>query len=260
MNFRRHTNYFASPRARTIIVGVIVVVLVWIGGGKILGGLLHEVALPFWQGRSGIVRTFNTLGLMSREKAALVEEVMELKTRVQEEETYEAFLASCLADLSRPEEGGAPRAVTTVHILAKPPETLYDTLVISRPRGAEFEAGDSVVSGRVLLGEVTEVFRGSALVTLFSSPERQTRATFPSGRHVDVVGLGIGNYRAELPLGVSISAGEAVHPGGAPEFLLGVVRDVSPDASGTFQTVLLRSPLNVFELTEAEVIRGGVME
>ncbi|MEK7179174.1 MAG: rod shape-determining protein MreC [Patescibacteria group bacterium] len=144
-------------------------------------------------------------------------------------------------------------------VLSKPPRAPYDTLIIDVGTEDGISQGDRVFAFRdVAIGTVVLADESASKVKLFSSP----------GEDIDVVvgddhiaaiahGRGGGNFELRLPRGVHSAAGDPiVFPSMGIE-IAGVVEYVESDPSSSFQTVIFKSPVNMFELRFVEVQVGG---
>lgn len=109
--------------------------------------------------------------------------------------------------LSLPQDGVA----ATGRVVARPPRTLYDTLLVAIDPGAGIRMGDHALFEGILLGTVTSVSGGSATVSLHSSSGATTEAkTGTPSAIVVLTGLGGGAFTFEVPSAVSLNAGDRV--------------------------------------------------
>lgn len=144
-------------------------------------------------------------------------------------------------------------AYASARVVAQPPKTQYDTVLISAGERDGVTVGDSVFSQGFLVGFVTQVSEKSALVELYASPGSQHDVmSSEEGGVIVAVGLGGGLLEARVPGGMPIERGAVMRDvrTGAP---FGVVlsvleRDidtekvlsiVQPMAPSTLRTVSL---------------------
>ncbi len=97
-------------------------------------------------------------------------------------------------------------------IIARPPRTHYDSVLIDRGSNDGVRAGDWATSDGVLFGEVTSVSDATAVVQLYSSPgsERSVSVGEPQAI-VTIRGVGGGSYEALLPEGVQTASGDFIY-------------------------------------------------
>lgn len=146
----------------------------------------------------------------------------------------------------------------TARVLARPPETHYDTLLIDTGRNAGITEGDIAVSEGVLLGKVVSLDATSATVQLFSSSGSERDVTLGNPVAVAVArGVGGGSFELSIPQGVKIVSGDLVHVSSTESMILGVVTSVSAEARDASQKVHFRAPVSFADLDFISVIPNG---
>lgn len=257
------TNYHPRNRGRgSFQKKAFIAILVCIFGTAffyIAKGTLVRAASPVWQGENAISRRLNFTVNFMRSKADLVKENHELRERI---ESYDLLLISCrllsdsknslLSSLGRTAVSGGISAA----VLAHPPKTPYDTLII----GAGESDGISVERAVALpegpkIGTVFEVFGRESKVLLYSAPGRETMAVLE--RHnvpVALIGRGGGNFEIHLPRDVEIEMGDKIVSPDLDAVLLGVVGDVEVEPTDAFKRVLVSGPANIHTLRFVTVL------
>jgi cell shape-determining protein MreC len=199
------------------------------------------LASPLWKAESIVATKFEGLQVFFRTKRSLLDENARLKLALENLE---------LARQAAPviPERTIPNGMY-VAVLAGPPHSLYDTLIV--------DAGDSEVSeGRVvvleqgvMLGQVVEVYPTSSLIKLFSSPGERTNAVLERG-NIPVIaeGRGAGNFHVALPRDLVVEVGDRILTTDTSARLLAVVGGVSLSPTDSFKSVLAYSPANIFNL------------
>jgi len=112
-----------------------------------------------------------------------------------------------------------------------------------------------VASGGVAIGSITEVLDRVSKVELYSAPGKHLEAVV-GAEHlpVDIVGLGGGNYRFELPRDLSVEVGDIISMiWGGREHSLGVVGVVNRELPSSIQEVFFRLPINLETLNSVEI-------
>lgn len=176
---------------------------------------------------------------------------------------YQSLLFGALAEehkrlselLELPEE----ERVATGRVIARPPQTHYDTLLVALKEGHGVRKGDFASFERVLLGVVEEVGERTALLTLYSSGGASTdaRAGEPSGIVV-LRGLGGGAFVFEVPQPVLVERGDVLAPAYDSTYALAVVEGVVSDPNTTLKTVYARLPSTLSDIRYVTFIRGNV--
>ena len=140
-------------------------------------------------------------------------------------------------------------------VLAKPNQSLYDTLLIDAGTGEGIKVDDVVFAlGDVPIGRISDVYQSSSKVILYSNPGETTGAVI-SGNNtfVDVVGRGGGNFEMIMPKDFTITeGGQVVLPGITPH-VLAIVQKIISDPRNPYTKALLASPVNIQQLKFVEV-------
>lgn len=130
-------------------------------------------------------------------------------------------------------------------IVSKPPFTPFDSFLIEQKDNVAL--GDLVyIAPRTIIGTVDYLSPSHIEVTLFSSSGfiREGRVT-RSGASVRVSGASSGTYEISLPKDFDIVVGDEITDLASGD-LLGSVLSIDTQSSGSFKTVFVRLPYNVF--------------
>ncbi len=147
--------------------------------------------------------------------------------------------------------------MTLAAILAKPNQSLYDTLVIDAGSGQGLRKGDQVFAlGNVPIGRVAEVYPKTSKVILFSNSGEKTQVII-SGKNVfmELTGRGGGNFEMILPRDFVVQKGDEVVLPGITPYVVGIVETILSDPRDAFQKALIVTPLNIQELKFVEVAK-----
>lgn len=197
--------------------------------------------------------------------AGLPKNVLASRLADREEELtrikYQSLLYSALAEenerlrelLALP--GEERRAVGRV--IARPPRTHYDTLLIELGEGNHVRPGDFASFENALLGTVEEVGERTALVKLYSSggASVDARAGDPSGIVV-LKGLGGGAFVFEVPQPISIDPGDVLVSAHDGTSMLAVVESVVSDPNTTLKTVYAKFPSSFSDIRFVTFVRN----
>ncbi len=184
------------------------------------------------------------------ENAALANENREL---LQKEASLTALL------------GGAPSGNTGPEILAsivaRPPESPYDTLVLAQGSEAGILLGMEVFGpGGTPIGVISSVLADFSRATLFSSPGVSIhgwvgRASLP----VTIVGSGGGTMNAELDRSADVSVGDTVFASGPGQRSLGTVVRIESNPSSSVMTLRVMPAFNLFSASWVVVRDTGAL-
>ncbi len=136
-------------------------------------------------------------------------------------------------------------------VVARPPESPYDTLVLAAGSLAGVTLGmEAFGAGGVPLGAVSAVTAGFSRVTLFSAPGFVTRgwvgrASIP----VDIFGAGGGAMNASFPHSADVAVGDTVFAPGPGKLPVGSVVRIDGDPSTSGITLRILPIANPFSLS-----------
>jgi len=215
-------------------------------------GLFVAAMAPLWRAGGGISNAAGGFFAVFHERATLERERDAALAQVQALSAQNAALAAKAADLTallgdRAEGGNGILA----GVLARPPESAYDALVVDQGTDAGVAVGALAYGpGGAPLGTVASVTRGSARITLYSAPGRETDAWVGAARApLMLTGLGSGAFYAEAPSEASTTVGDAVYVSGPGALPIGVVARVDHDPSSPKSVIRVHPALNPFSIT-----------
>ncbi len=141
-------------------------------------------------------------------------------------------------------------------VIARPPQSLYDTLVVDAGSKEGIKVGEKVLYGdNIMIGEIAEVFEKTSKVKLFSSSGENINVTV--GKNVVpalAVGAGGGNFEIKIPRDTPVSLGDSILAPSIMPHLLGVVEYIEPKESDPFERILFKSPISPLEIETVEII------
>lgn len=269
-----------------VALGVLVLIILFYfrlsifnGFSYVTGGLFRPVFIL----GNNVGEKFTNLGSYFASKKSLSLENENLKTQIKESEADRANYASVVAEnVSLKETLGRKNEkvnMILVAILAKPNQSLYDTLVIDAGTKQGIKTDSTVFAlGNVPIGRVADIYPNSSKVILFSSPGEKTQAIIstpsfsppkgetsmpsPLGRvregsggdiFMELVGRGGGNFEMILPRDLTMQKGDQVVLPGISPYVLAIAETIISDPRDPFTKALLRSPVNIQELKFVEV-------
>ena len=153
---------------------------------------------------------------------------------------------------------GAPEIIAGV--VARPPTSPYDTLILSAGSGSGVAEGMMALGNSgVPLGSVSSVWRNFSQVTLYSAPGVETQGWVGAARlPVIVRGEGGGSMSASAPRLAEIKEGDLVSIPGPGALPLGVVARVESDPLSSSATLRISPTFNLFSLTWVALKESGL--
>lgn len=230
------------------------VALVAVAGGlrAFFPDALTRAASPFWNAGSGLSAAAADAGAYLAGPATLRRERDAARAEAAALAAKQATLAGRVADLqallgTRTE----PIPGIVAGVLARPPVSPYDALVVDQGTEAGVAAGSAVFgAGGMPVGTVESVTARSARVSLYSTPARETEGWVGDARiPVTLVGGGSGALNAEAARDAGIKEGDLVFVPGPGAVALGVVTAVGSDPSAPRAPLSIRPFANPFSMT-----------
>lgn len=147
-------------------------------------------------------------------------------------------------------------------VIARPPQTSFDTLVINRGSSGGIKIGDLVlVSNSTMLGSVVEVNRYSSIVLLNSSPSVYFGANISrTGESIEVFGHGSGNLFSRIPIITDIEVGDIIVINRGDVFSLCIVKDIKEEETSGFKNIFMSLPVNISDIGIVFVLPSSGME
>ncbi len=215
---------------------------------------------PEWL-RTATVQVVNSTVTQLTPKKAIWNENVKLKNDI---ETYKAQLLEL--QILREENENLrselsyiknPETLLVAGVLAKPSQSLYNSLVIDQGSRNGISVGQFVVTqGTVALGKISSVSANTATVELFSGPQFDSNLVMKNQSiTVPAKGKGGGNFEIHIPREIIVTDGDILGLPEYPDFAVGVVKSITFDPRDPFQTVLARTPVNIQELNFVEVVK-----
>lgn len=218
---------------------------------------VNSIASPFWKFESVISDTSEGIGI-TKSKGELTRENKQLRARVRELRAIEIE-----RDVLREErlhfneilERKRERNLLVSGILAKPPISPYDTFLVDVGKNQGVQQGDrAFMYGNIAIGKVVEVSGQTSKIKLYSSSDEKMQVFLGENNvEVEAVGRGAGNFQAELPRGVEVKTGAKARFPGLEGSVLGIVEHVQKSENDTFQTVFIKSPVDIWTLRYIQI-------
>ena len=140
-------------------------------------------------------------------------------------------------------------------VVARPPESPYDTLVLAAGENAGVTSGmEAFDVNNVPLGVVSSVLADFSRVTLFSAPGMATNG-WVGNNNVPIVifGAGGGALNATMPRSANIAVGDIIFVPGPEKFQIGKVVRIDSDASSPSVILRIMPTANLFSTVRVTV-------
>lgn len=215
-------------------------------------------ARPLWSARNFVGSQLGFLGQMFRPRASLIEENAELKTALERSHadllfygTLESEHQKLLEAFGRGEASSRRLAV----ILAKPPQSPYDTIVLDIGVLAGVKIGAPIFGfGNIALGQVNSVSLKHSTATLFSNGGFESQGIVErSDLAITLFGTGGGGFEARVPQDADVLPGDIIFLPGQSPSPLGRVVGVKSTPASSFKFVRVNSLINLNHVRWVEV-------
>ncbi len=150
---------------------------------------------------------------------------------------------------------GAVEGRIVAGVLARPPLSPYDTLVVGKGSDAGVREGAQAYGeGGVPLGTVARTDAATAHIALYSSAGRETLGWAGEERiPVSLVGAGGGAFRATLAKDAPVTVGELVYVPGPGALPIGTVARIDVNPSSSTATLFITPLANPFTLSTVAI-------
>lgn len=250
-NRNRNRNIFLAG-----IIAVILIILITTG---LFSRGFYRIMVVLSGSSSGASLAANSFSSLFASKASLRTENADLRRELSSMSAAlldRAILVKENADLKAAVHFKLETGAISARVLSKPPFTPFDILVVDAGESQGVKIGDRVMIGQTSLGTVTLTSSNSSQVTLRSSSSEQTEA-FVGNEALPVTlhGKGGGNFEATLPQGADVKEGDLVFAYylQTPLYVGSVAKIISED-DATFVTIIVTLPLNLYSLSNVEII------
>ncbi len=144
-------------------------------------------------------------------------------------------------------------------VIARPPESPYDMLVLAKGSTAGITLGmEAFGEGGVPIGIVSSVTADFSRTTLFSSPGMKTHGWIGNAHlPITIMGAGGGVMSASLARSAPIAVGDSVWAPGPGALPIGKVVRIDSNPSLPSATIRIMPTLNVFSITWVELRDTG---
>ena len=248
-NTRRFTWALGSVVAITVVLFLL---------RTFVPGVLVIVAAPFWTGgtklEAGVGNVFSGFGnaeKLTQENAVLSQQVSTL-------ENQNAVLTARSQDLTKLLGGQTGSDANILGgVLARPPQSPYDTLVVGvGSKDGVVTGAIAYAAGGVPIGTVRSVAMHTATIELLSTAGRTTDAWVGADRiPLSINGVGGGAFDATLPKSVPVAVGDSVYVPGPGAIPIATIARINTDPSSPTVDLYMHPLVNMFSLPWVEISR-----
>ena len=244
-SFRRHRQGFLSRAAVPAIVL----------GALLLVAVVVRVAAP--DTFSALLSPLYQVGTAASEALTFSESVDTLRAErnalLSENRTLQNENAALRARLATT-DGVSSDSTIAAGVLARPPLSPYDVLLIAAGRVQGVTEGALVYAEGVPIGVIAEVAQHSARVVLYTSAGYETEGWVGEERLPLLVrGKGAGAFESDVARDAAVHEGDSVYLPGPGALPIGTVAKVESHSSSPRASIFIRPLVNPFSLSWVSV-------
>ncbi len=140
-------------------------------------------------------------------------------------------------------------------VIARPPKTHYDTLLIDVGVSAGIRVGDIVAYEAFAIGRISSLSDSTALVTLFSSPNTSEDVLLGEPAALAISrGLGGGALEVSVPQGIDVKNGSFVRLPSRESLAIGIVLESTAKETDVTQIVRFSHPVSLATLEYVRIV------
>lgn len=226
-------NYLHNSKTQSVrkyLIWVLGAFLVLFGAKEIIGTLSASITGPLYSVQHYIQNSSGSVPLFIRDRLSLLTQIRELEEKIVAEKDKEATIVYLTAENLelRQLQGASSSPRIIAGVIARPPYTPYDTIIIDQGsvdgivrRAPVYQGGGNAI------GYVREVYASTALVVLFSSPGVESSVfVFGPNLFTTAYGEGGGIIRLSIPQGITVEKGNVVILPSLESGVIGTIRDL----------------------------------
>ena len=263
-NNSRKTSSFSTTKRNAkpfFLVSFVVLFLLVVAWPALLRTPLVVIGTPLWDFKnnvfdkssivSGTGTYFTSKNSLKKEVDNLSDQILLLKSANFELEILREENLRLKQALGRKEEF---KDAVMANILSRPNKTLYDTFLLDVGMLDGIRVGDVFSYEKFnILGEIIRVDNKTSLARLFSSPDIESRVVVSDSIATNATGIGGGNFEIIMPKDITVSEGMSVRLEEFPGTKIGYIESIKLTDSDSFQRILVRNPVNIFQVNEVLV-------
>ncbi len=139
-------------------------------------------------------------------------------------------------------------------VLARPPQTAYDVLIVDSGSELGVSIGDTVLASSIVpIGKIVEVQKNFSKVVLFSSPGESLNVIIGTSTYAVAESLGGGSFRVKIPREVTIAQGDPVAIPSIHAQFFGSVMSIDAPEGEAFKSVFFQNPVTITQVRFVEI-------
>ena len=228
-----------------------------------LGNITFFVTTPFMKSQSFFGGIGASITDSFSSKIALQKENDDLKNKLAEAQVAidrDKLLVQENTDLKDLLGRHSKSSSILATVIAKPPFSLYDTVVVDVGSSDKVSVGDVVLAlGTVPIGTIHAVYARTSTVQLYSSSGQQIDVRIGKNTQTTAEAEGGGNFLIKLPKGTVLAEGDPIAAPGIGVDVFGHVESIETNDNDPFIYVRFSLPVNMSELHFVQIDRSATL-
>lgn len=235
-----------------IAVGILVIVLFIKYGSSFLDAPFMKIGSFIHNTGVATVGVFSSKSSIEAENVKLKNQLAQVQVAVDRDK----LLVQENSDLKELLGRHSKSTSILVTVLAKPPRSLYDTLVVDVGSTDQVSIGDIVIAlGQVPIGIVTTVNPHTSTVQLYSSAGQKIDVRIGKDIQATAEAQGGGNFLIKLPKGTVVAEDDPISAPNIGAEIFGHVENIETSENDPFLYVRFSLPVNMSELHFLQIDR-----
>ncbi|MCK5022232.1 MAG: rod shape-determining protein MreC [Candidatus Pacebacteria bacterium] len=256
-----HRKITVKKKVLSLVVLLLLILSFYFGKLSFLANSIQFVSYPFFEIKNGLFLFVEDITSFFEFKTNLVKENSFLKQELWDINIELINKNLILAENKELKELLGmkidDRKFILANVISKPKISLYDSFILDIGESDKVKKGDRVLAGtNVVIGEIEEVYSNSSKVKLYSYFQDELNVAIGFNKIIsEAKGKGGGVFEIKLPQGIKVNKGDMITFPEMDLIILGKVEEIITYPEDPFQSILFKSPVNVFELRWVQILQ-----
>jgi rod shape-determining protein MreC len=239
-----------------IVVGILLVAVVIKCGGSFIAAPFLKVGVSVQKVGAAAVGALASKGSIETENQNLKDQLAQLQAAMDRDKLLVQENSELKDLLGRHSKSASILAA----VLAKPPMSLYDTVVVDVGSSNHITVGDTALAfGLVPIGVVSTVGPLTSIISLFSSSGQKVEVRIGKGLQTFAEAQGGGSFLIKLPKGSAVATGDPIFAPGIGAEIFGHVENIEMNENDPFMYIRFVLPVNMSELHFLQIDRTAAL-
>jgi cell shape-determining protein MreC len=228
-----------------ILIGVLLIALLIKFGGSFAAAPFMRIGSSIHGAGAAAAGIFTSKSSLEAENQKLKDQLVKVQVAIDRDNLLTQENSQLKELLGRHSDNLSILAT----VLAMPPMSLYDTVVVDVGSSNHVAVGDTAIAlGLVPIGTVSSVDLHTSVIQLFSSSGQKLAVSIGKSVQTFAESQGGGNFLIKLPKGSEVAEGDPISAPGIGAEIFGHVENIETNENDPFIYARFTLPVNVSEL------------